>query len=382
MGENDMESQRVVRNILPNEIDGYKKSVSGCYVPKKETLIRMFESFKVKPEEVKKYVPDKDHLGILRDIEICRKLGKPILLVGPTGVGKTLLARNVAARLGMPFIRQAITADLTDHKARGGVSMRRVPIELDGQVMELTMNQFSPSNLSLIAMSGLAETPVVGFEDEMHNVREGVTPLFHAMTNERELPCIELSGEIYEIHRDTLQMAALNPEYGDEGIDRLDAALRRRYMTIDFKMPTGERLKKVVTSNLSNQFLTSSDKMPEIEPSERKSAEREKILDRTLNQLTKAVTELIIHRAAEGEGGGRAIDENGDDVNTGLQTEELNAFIENPSPAHVVNAMELFKAGMRADSAIDYAIVNTTVNNFGPVRNAIATYFGNKITAY
>jgi len=59
-------------------------------------------------EEVHKGLRDQQYIcgkNIATVVFLAKKLGKPVLVEGPAGVGKTELAKVVAGALGLPMIR-------------------------------------------------------------------------------------------------------------------------------------------------------------------------------------------------------------------------------------------------------------------------------------
>ena len=160
-----------VRNIpLPERINGHRKGVNGVYVPGKEMIGKILEAH---TPARRKYLEQK---GELERMHIARKLGRPVMLAGPTGSGKSLLAQEFAGGLNMPFVHVTLTEDTTDAKLRGYLSPLTFPMEVEGNLLNAEVMGFVPSPFSIAVMS---EVPTVLFLDELHKIRKGVTSILH-----------------------------------------------------------------------------------------------------------------------------------------------------------------------------------------------------------
>ena len=345
-----------VRTIdLPERLNGHRKGIKGVYVPGPEMIGKILESFKLAE---RKYV---DQMGELQRIETAQKLQRAVLLAGPTGSGKSLLAKEFAGKKGMPFVHVTATEDTTDAKMRGYNSPQTFFIEIDGKTANVEANVFVPSPLSIAAMS--SDMPVVLFIDELHKMRKGVASLLHALANkgERMLPMVDLTGEVYKLHPETILVCALNPdaEYGT-GFQEIDPALRRRFSTIYLGLPeTVELYTKIVDVNLEG--------MKGKGPAE---------FAKTKGMLIDAVIKLNFSMEAY-----KAAEETGSDPTTIGGADLGNCLVgikERISPDSVIAALEFIWTGVHPRIAVVENVIHSVVEEFGPTVKALENYFQKK----
>ncbi len=342
--------------ILPDAINGHRKTGKGIYVPTDETLRATLAGCVPALDSLRaRYVPQGDEMAKLL---VAWKTGQAALISGPTGIGKSLLVRDFAAAQGLPLLVYTANADATDYKMRGSVDAGLFPMmDEAGRIHEIKLKTFSPNQIALAAM---ARQPVVLFIDELHKIREGVTSLVHSLVNatERTLYCYELTGENYTMHPASFIVAALNPSYGDGGIDRLDAALRRRWATIPLDMPSKDTVVKIVAANVG-------------ELDGRKAALVEKL----------AFIQASLHSALRNSESGQSQAATTAIGANELNTETLSSIIEVPSPSSIVETMRSINAGLPVMAAIEMNMIDPVLTDFGPARAALRTYFGDKIPA-
>lgn len=343
-------SDSALKVVLPDKINGHQKTGKGVYVPTQETLQKVFRGLVPKAEELPaKYIPQGKEE---KKLAVAHKIGKAALLCGPTGIGKNLLVSQYAAKRGLPLLTYVANEDATDYKMRGSQDMAIVPMrDENGSIHDVKLKAFSPNQVSLAAMS---DQPVLLFIDELHKIRPGVTSLLHGVVNpsERTLYCYELAGENYRLHPETFIVAAMNPGYDEGGIDRLDAALRRRWATIPLEMPAEEKVVEIVLANID--------------------VKDEKTL-KLVNVL--ANIQAFIYKA-------RQINEDASPTAVGeedLNSETLHSLKEAPSPASIVDTIKSVLAGLDVMSAIEMNMIDTIVTEFGNTRKALITFMDGKI---
>jgi MoxR-like ATPase len=342
-----------VRNIpLPEKINGHRRGVNGVYVPGKEMIGKILDAHK--PAR-RKYL---EQSGELQRMMIAKKLERPIMLAGPTGSGKSILAQEFAGSLSMPFVHVTMTEDTTDAKLRGYLSQLTFPMEFEKSIFNAEVMAFVPSPFSIAVMSG---QPTVLFLDELHKIRKGVTSILHPLANkgERRLPMIEFTGEVYPLHKESVVICALNPdaEYGD-GFSELDPALRRRFTTINLELPGNKKLfTKIVDINLG---------VLEGEPPEN--------FEKTKSVLVEAVLALnqsmVNYRIAEETG-----NDAGTILDNAIEGDEIAEIKERVSVDSVIAALEFIWMGIDAKIAVTENIVHSVVERFGSAVTALENYF-------
>jgi|GEM_PF-2783133 len=348
--------------VAPDKLNGHAKNHAGIYVPTKATVASMLRKFMVDPDKLPGYIKSSNELSIL---EVARKKGRAVLFVGPTGVAKTLLANSFAAKTGMPLVTVYANEDMTDGKMRGYKTFETVPIEMDGRLDKLTVTTFSPAPLSLAALP--SDEPVVLFIDELHKIREGISSLLHSLTNERELPLIDIIGDKFSLHPDTIVIGSLNPQYGI-GIDKIDPALRQRFVTMYFSMPTQkERLERIIRANLDRSKGDDLTPQP--------TAQSPVDIDRAISQLSDAVADLTqtFYGYSSGSVSPAAL-------TSGLDGAVLSNITEPPSPRTLVSAIEFIAEGIPIDDAVKVNLVNTVVRDFERTANGLMQYFRGKVS--
>lgn len=356
--------------IMPDKINGHKKTGKGVYVPTQKSLQEVFRGLIPKADELPaSYVSQENEV---KKLVVAHKIGKAALLSGPTGVGKSLLVRQYAVERGLPLLAYVANEDATDYKMRGSLDMAIIPMQDEnGAIHDVKLKAFSPNQVSLAAMS---DQPVVLFIDELHKIRPGVTSLLHSIVNssERTLYCYELAGQNYRLHPDTFVVGALNPSYGEGGIDRLDAALRRRFATIPLDMPSEEKVVEIVQANILNRDeKDAKGKVTDVVLEERE-------FDNTTQRLVEVLANIqaSIYQAREINEGASPSTVVGD---TNLNSETLSSIIEVPSPASIVDTIKSVLAGLDVMSSIEMNMIDTIVTDFGSARKALIAFMEGKI---
>jgi MoxR-like ATPase len=332
-----------VKVLQPDRLNGDRRTGKGVYVPTKKSISKTLEGFIPKKDELPPYVSQGNELKI---IEAARKGKKAVLLSGPTGVGKTLLAMRYAANNNLPCMLFVSSEDSTDFNMRGSSLVQLAPIDVDGQIHDGKFQVFSPTQISLAAM---ADEPVVLFLDELHKIRPGAAGLIHGLTNpnERMLYCYDLCGENFSIHPETLVMAAVNPNYGESGIEQLDAALRRRFSTISLEMPNEEKLSEIVLANVGD-------------------------LDKNTTDLVKHIAKITVNigRARDSFEGISSTTVDAPRLDSGV----LSSIIEVPSPASLVETIKDVLNGLPVMDAIEVNMINTIVTDFGQAQKSLMEF--------
>lgn len=335
-----------VKEIEIKDINGaYKRHRSGVFVPSEESLLRVLEKAKIDPDERIPYVPQGNEV---EDATILKNIQMPILLVGPTGVGKSMFARYMAQRWGLPFLWITCDPDKTEAKLVGRSDLLHVNVEVGGEVQGMLLQIFRPS---LISTAGLSEEPVVLFIDELHKLRKDMDSLFHPVINERYVNISDHlgPGAVYKLHPETVVMFALNPYY-EGGIEKIGIAMRQRLATLRFQMVTSEaRLFNIVRANVGN--IDSA-----VEPTIRKICD-----------MCASICRIYY----EYKEGGRA--NNSDDIMISADLKSvLPMLIEAPSPRLVVNASRAILGGMKPSNATKIIIFDAIANDDETINALVA----------
>lgn len=141
-----------------------------------------------------------------------------VLMRGPTGVGKSALAKQIASDLGLPFID--VRGSTMSEGDVGGYP------DIEGMSKNGVMTFCMPSWFT----RACKEASVVML-DEFNRALPGVMQSFFQLVLDRELGN-DINGMPYRLHPDTRVFAAVN--HGSEyDVNEMDPALLRRFWTID-----------------------------------------------------------------------------------------------------------------------------------------------------
>lgn len=334
-----------VKHISIDRINGFERRPSGIYVPTKETLKKTLENAKVPSDEKIKYVP---HGNEEQSLEIAKKIHQGVLIAGPTGVGKSMLVRSMAQKWGIPFLWFTCDPDKTEGKLMGRPDMVFASAEIEGKMELLHLQQFRPSSISTAGLSG---EPVVLFIDELHKLRKDIDALFHPLINER---VVNLSdhlgpGEIYPLHKDTIVIFALNPYYGDGGIERVGQAMRQRVKTLYLPMVVEKsKLIEIVRAN--------------VDGFEKHNSVIEKICD-----MCASLARVYLESRREA-----VTNANDQQIKSMLKSVMMN-LNEAPSPRIIVNTIRAIVSGQNPSEAVLEGIFNSITNDFGQTAASLKT---------
>lgn len=205
------------------EVVGEKISEARAEVKTEEAVegTMGFELEDFIPKDVPPYVPRK--IGGMKDIEILEKAWnhnppKNVLLVGPTGTGKTHAVRALAQKLGVPYVRVNLNRAIT-------------PEDLVGQ--------WVPSNGHFVWADGLLTKFVrhggIFVADEINAAPPEILFVLHQLLDdERKLVLTQKDGEVVKAHPRFMFVATMNPsdEFGYEGTTNLNQAFLDRFQVI------------------------------------------------------------------------------------------------------------------------------------------------------
>ncbi|MFA6530510.1 MAG: AAA family ATPase [Candidatus Micrarchaeia archaeon] len=324
------------------KVPGYDRRPSGVYVPNAELMKAALEKAKIPADKKIRYLPQDNEIGSL---DIARKTGHAALLVGPTGVGKSMLTRFMAQRLGLPYLYITCDPDATRSNMTGHENV--IFTQTDGGA-EMRVQQFMQSNVSIAAMCG---QPVVLLIDEFHKLRPGLDAIFYPIAHERELNLSGIlgPGEIYQFHPESLIVFALNPYYQNGGIEKVDQAMRQRLQTIHLGMISNEtKLLDIVMANVPGADLHRG----------------------ILEEICKLCAGLC--RVFEAYRNKTAAEKRDADLIMRIE-QHLTAINEAPSPRLLVRTAECIVAGQDPQHAMKQNIFSAITDDLGPTVTALAS---------
>lgn len=145
--------------------------------------------------------------------------GLPLLLKGPTGVGKTRFVEHMAARLGKPLYTVACHDDLSAADLIGRYLLKGgETVWVDGP------------------LTRAVREGAICYLDEVVEARKDVTVVLHPLTDTRRSLMIDRTGEELLAPPEFMLVASYNPGY-QSVMKRLKPSTRQRFLAITFDFP-------------------------------------------------------------------------------------------------------------------------------------------------
>jgi nitric oxide reductase NorQ protein len=144
----------------------------------------------------------------------------PLIIKGPTGVGKTRFVAHMAARLGLPLFTVACHDDLT---AADLVGRHLIG---DGQTV------WCDGPLTRAVREG-----GICYLDEVVEARKDTTVVIHPLADDRRILPIDRTGELLEAPPSFMLVMSYNPGY-QNFLKGLKPSTRQRFVTLRFDFPT------------------------------------------------------------------------------------------------------------------------------------------------
>ena len=147
------------------------------------------------------------------------QLGRPVLLKGPTGCGKSRFVASMAYALKRPLITVACHEDLTASDLVGRF------------LLQGNETVWSNGPLSLAVQHG-----AICYLDEVVEARKDTTVVIHPLTDDRRILPIEKKGEILQADNNFMLVISYNPGY-QSVLKDLKQSTRQRFISIEFDYP-------------------------------------------------------------------------------------------------------------------------------------------------
>ena len=161
-----------------------------------------------------------------REIELFEHAWKnrlPVLIKGPTGVGKTRFVTHMAARLGLPLHTVACHDDLTAADLVGRHLIQ------DGQT------RWSDGPLTRAVREG-----GICYLDEVVEARKDTTVVIHPLADHRRCLPIDRTGEVLEAPPPFMLVVSYNPGY-QNFLKGMKPSTRQRFVALRFDFPDAAR---------------------------------------------------------------------------------------------------------------------------------------------
>jgi MoxR-like ATPase len=229
----------------------YERSLSGLWVKSKDTIEQMREMHRIDKKREFDYIPDKERVIIITAFNA----GLNVMTKGPTGVGKTLMIKTIAAKMGLPLI----TENCNERTSLATLHGTQAPI-LVGNGTEFQWNEGSAYLAAKMGENGGA----ILYLDEFFELRRDVAVSLHSLLSmsleDRELN-ITATNEKIRPSTDFHVIGSYNPgaKYQDSGkAMKPSTALRFVQLYMDGPDPEVEALSNARRKNL--KYVIINDK--------------------------------------------------------------------------------------------------------------------------
>lgn len=157
----------------------------------------------------------------------------PLLIKGPTGVGKTRFVSHMAARLGLPLYTVACHDDLT---AADLVGRHLIG---DGQTV------WADGPLTRAVREG-----GICYLDEVVEARKDTTVVLHPLSDHRRILPIDRTGETLEAPPSFMLVVSYNPGY-QNFLKSLKPSTRQRFVSLRFDFPEAGQEENILVGETS-----------------------------------------------------------------------------------------------------------------------------------
>ena len=154
----------------------------------------------------------------------------PVLIKGPTGVGKTRFVAHMAAKLGLPLFTVACHDDLTAADLVGR--------HLIGE----GETYWSDGPLTRAVREG-----GICYLDEIVEARKDTTVVIHPLADHRRCLPIDRTGETLVAPSSFMLVVSYNPGY-QNFLKGMKPSTRQRFVSLRFDFPTPEREESILVS--------------------------------------------------------------------------------------------------------------------------------------
>lgn len=158
------------------------------------------------------------------------KMRLPLLLKGPTGVGKSRLVEHMAARLGRPLVTVACHDDTSAVDLVGRFIIKGgETVWVDGPVTRAVRQG------------------AILYLDEIAEARPDVVVVIHPLADHRRQLFVERLNEALDAAEGFMLVVSFNPGY-QRGLKDLKPSTRQRFVSIEFQYPSAELEQEIVVA--------------------------------------------------------------------------------------------------------------------------------------
>ena len=187
-------------------------------------------------QELPYYAAAGDEIALF---EAAWKYRLPLLIKGPTGVGKTRFVAHMAARLGLPLHTVACHDDLTAADLIG-----RHLIGDNGATY------WSDGPLTRAVREG-----GICYLDEIVEARKDTTVVIHPLADHRRTLPIDRTGELLQAPDNFMLVVSYNPGY-QNFMKSMKPSTRQRFVALSFDFPSAEREETILRNETACDEMT------------------------------------------------------------------------------------------------------------------------------
>lgn len=162
----------------------------------------------------------------------------PVLIKGPTGVGKTRFVAYMAARLGLPLFTVACHDDLTAADLVGRHLIN------DGATY------WSDGPMTRAVREG-----GICYLDEVVEARKDTTVVIHPLADHRRVLPIDRTGEMLHAPDSFMLVVSYNPGY-QNFLKGMKPSTRQRFVSLRFDFPAAEREETILRGETGCDAMT------------------------------------------------------------------------------------------------------------------------------
>jgi len=191
-------------------------------------------------ENVEEYIPQGDEYEDVKKILLS---GKPVLLTGIKGIGKSLLAANIAKELGIPrFVFNCSQSVCED--------------DIIGNFVDLGLFADGVVTQAVRAANELGMAMLV--LEEVNAMQAGVAMALHSLLDFNKSLVVKPTGEVYKVNGHGKLLIVATANIGYQGTLPMNEAFKSRFVPVHLPNPKPEMMAKVARKHVANEEVVNA----------------------------------------------------------------------------------------------------------------------------